>query len=266
MTIKYHVPTIAAALAASFVLSPAAYAATPDIPGPDTLAAGSPLHVDVSNFAGVPVPLSIPHANTCTLAAVIDDSTALTAGHCGQAGDTVYLAADGEAGEDGTTSYDVTKDRRIGEVRASQMGNDIDAAVVTLDPDLSDRGIDLSVSRTRPLSDLDRGDTVHKVGATTGVTTGQLESSLRSNAINTWSFATLPGNYLGNAVEVNGYDVSLCARPGDSGGPLFDEAGNVVGILSGGQASACHPDGTPEPAHAVTIVTDVRDALHLVGR
>jgi streptogrisin B len=89
------------------------------------------------------------------------------------------------------------------------------------------------------------GTTVYRRGSTTGTHSG------RVTALN----ATV--NYGGGDVVRGMIQTTVCAEPGDSGGPLYSNSGIAYGLTSGGSGN-CSSGGT-------TFFQPVTEALSAYG-
>ncbi|MFG2057657.1 trypsin-like serine protease [Micromonospora sp. NPDC048930] len=116
---------------------------------------------------------------------------------------------------------------------------------------------DVSIRGVMPYSAIQTGWVVCATGS--GYTPKSGEEYVDSGA----GAGYLPGTRCGEIYDktAGGIDVHICARPGDSGGPLFTESdGKALGILSGGDpgSGACtDPDERNHYAPVSTILARV---------
>jgi streptogrisin B len=89
------------------------------------------------------------------------------------------------------------------------------------------------------------GTTVYRRGSTTGIHSGQV------TALN----ATV--NYGSGDIVYGMIQTTVCAEPGDSGGPLYSNSGIAYGLTSGGSGD-CSSGGT-------TFFQPVTEALSAYG-
>ncbi|MEU1056388.1 S1 family peptidase [Streptomyces sp. NPDC005876] len=101
-------------------------------------------------------------------------------------------------------------------------------------------GVDITSAATPPV-----GTTVIRTGSTTGTRSG------RVTALN----ATV--NYGGGDIVSGLIQTTVCAEPGDSGGPLYSSSGIAYGLTSGGSGN-CTSGGT-------TFFQPVTEALSAYG-
>jgi streptogrisin D len=154
----------------------------------------------------------------------------LTAGHCG-------VAADGwQAGDDTATVDDAV------------FPGPGDFAVLTYDDADVDApsAVDLGDGRLFPISgaaQAEVGEQVFRMGSTTGLFDGQVTAL---NATVNYPEGTVTGLI----------QTTVCAEPGDSGGPMFTQEGEAVGLTSGGSGN-CTTGG-------VTFFQPVTTALEAV--
>ncbi|GAB18607.1 hypothetical protein GOEFS_059_00420 [Gordonia effusa NBRC 100432] len=150
----------------------------------------------------------------CTLGVVVSPSRAYTAGHCGDVGKAVYTA----------------KGKRIGTV-TSNLGNTrhLDIAVITLA-----RGTRAQVDAIDWSGRFVKGQRINKSGVTTGYTRGVITNP-RAVLRGSHGFTLAPPFLKLH----DGYSISATLRSaqGDSGGPIRNSSGRIVGILSGGSGS-----------------------------
>lgn len=112
------------------------------------------------------------------------------------------ISAHCSGGATGVGLIDARTSTPVGTV--TQTNPDVDIAVVTLTSTLNPD--DITVSETT-IDTPEIGDTLVKYGNTTGVTTGMITSVNDTTAV-----------------------TSLCMLPGDSGGPVYDDQGRVIGL------------------------------------
>jgi streptogrisin B len=149
----------------------------------------------------------------------------LTAGHCGDLADTWY-----------TNSSHTTL---IGPTIASSFPGD-DYALVRYD------NTSLSHPGGFAVADAFVGEQVTRDGSTTGVHTGTV------TALNvTVRYVGHPGGVVSGLIQT-----TVCAEPGDSGGPLYDGT-RALGLTSGGSGD-CTSGGT-------TFFQPVREAANAYG-
>lgn len=193
MRLKYVVPLLISAI--TVVVAPVA---TAQAVAPPAIRSGMEINVRDS----------IITVSGCTLGAVIAPHRALTAGHCGNVGQPVL---------DG-------KENRIGSIVANRIDQGVDIAVIALDPQLRAQvdAIDWSGS-------FHRGQPVTKQGVTTGFGSGTvIDPTPTMRDANGFDLAP---PFLINHVTVS-ISSTLVARPGDSGGPIREAGGRIVGIMS----------------------------------
>ncbi|MFW0792160.1 trypsin-like serine protease [Gordonia sp. CPCC 205333] len=160
-------------------------------------------------------------AAKCTLGVVISPSRAYTAGHCGDVGKAVYN----------------TKGKRIGRITAN-LGNTrhLDIAVITLA-----RGTSARVDAVDWSGRFAKGQPVTKFGVTTGRGRGVITNpKAKLRGAHGFSLAP-PFLKLQDTFSIS---ASLRAAPGDSGGPIRNSSGAVIGIMStsnGNSASTFAP-------------------------
>ncbi|MBY4572759.1 hypothetical protein ACN94_03970 [Gordonia paraffinivorans] len=149
-------------------------------------------------------------ASSCTLGAVVSETKALTAGHCGKVGQVVYDRGGAP----------------IGKITANEITRKLDIAVITLASHVATK---LDVVGWNAV--LEAGQPISKFGITTGHGTGQIIDS-RPELITSQGFSLAPPFFL----EQDTYSVktTLRSQSGDSGAGVRDADGRVVGILSSG--------------------------------
>lgn len=163
----------------------------------------------------------------CT-ATVIDDNHFLTAAHCGEPGKVVSMHIYEET-EDG---YGIRSKGRypVGEIVESLPGSDIAVARIYEDSVVIDAPSHIS---SVPV---DTGDLVSTNGATTGISYGRVTTLQDSQRI---------------------FVSEAYIRKGDSGGPVWNKQGDIVGVVSGIQKSG-HSYMTsviPHKEHIEELVT-----------
>lgn len=158
----------------------------------------------------------------------------LTAGHCGVAFDEWSDEANGEP---------------IATVDQALFPGDGDFALVTYDdettnaPSVIDVGND-QLFQINQAADAQVGEQVFRMGSTTGLHDGDV---VALDATVNYPEGTVTGLI----------QTTVCAEPGDSGGPLFTDNGDAVGLTSGGSGD-CTNGG-------VTFFQPVTTALEAVG-
>ena len=159
-------------------------------------------NVDIHSGMGISV-LSMgeykPTRTRCTLGPVIDDTRGLAARHCVHALPALITPADSSA--------------IIGIVTALPAA-DVDSALVKF----FDRDSRVTVDDLT-LAPLREGQIVNKTGDTSGTTYGPVTAARRT--------ATLD-----KTLNTPAYEAEMCVRHGDSGGPVRNEKGEVVGLVS----------------------------------
>ncbi|MEW2087141.1 S1 family peptidase [Streptomyces sp. NPDC005283] len=158
----------------------------------------------------------------------------LTAGHCGVA------AKQWSAQQNGAP---------IGTVQAATFPGDGDFALVTYDDPATDAPSEVNVGggqtvQIKQAADAAVGQQVLRMGSTTGLKDGQVTGL---NATVNYPEGTVTG-----LIQTN-----VCAEPGDSGGSLFTQDGNAIGLTSGGSGD-CTAGGE-------TFFQPVTTALAAVG-
>ncbi|GAA1458410.1 hypothetical protein GCM10009619_15520 [Williamsia maris] len=189
----YVMTTVAAAVVVVVTGSGNAAAATPQV------RSGIEIDIDDTVFTTA----------VCTLGAVITPSKAVTAGHCGEVGKSVY-------------------DRngvRIGSITANLLSRQADLAVISLA-----RGVHGRVDAVDYASRFDRGQPVSKNGATSGFTTGYVTDPAFRKRVARGFVLRPPFLEAHTTVTV---DSRLRSVSGDSGAGIRS-GGRIVGILSSG--------------------------------
>ncbi len=138
----------------------------------------------------------------------------LTAGHCGVAADEWSDEAGGEP---------------IGTVQDAVFPGAGDFALVTYDDPATDApsAVDIGDGQLVEIdraADAEVGQQVFRMGSTTGLFDGQVTGL---DATVNYPEGTVTGLI----------QTTVCAEPGDSGGPLFTEDGAAVGLTSGGSGN-----------------------------
>lgn len=188
--------------------------------------------------SGAKITLHHPNGkeSTCTLT-VINETRAITAGHCGQYGDLVYAHTKtneripiGTITQDSLVYYD------------HPLLGSLDTATIALNPNII--GNPTSINLTTP----QKGNPVTIHGQRTQGSQGRVTSTLELQQ------RTLPV-----------FKTDALVRGGDSGGPVYDKDGNLIGTvqysISNGESgitpikNICDSDPTlkcaTKPAHAL---------------
>ncbi|MFD9961892.1 S1 family peptidase [Amycolatopsis sp. NPDC058986] len=158
----------------------------------------------------------------------------LTAGHCAAAGQQWSLDRGGQP---------------VARVRRATFPGDGDFSLLTYDdattaaPSVVDIGGDQAV-RIRQAAAAKVNQQVFRMGSTTGLHDGQV------TALN--ATVNYPEGKVTGLIQT-----TVCAEPGDSGGPLFTRDGSAIGLTSGGGGN-CRTGG-------VTFFQPVTTALDAVG-
>ncbi|MDL9939038.1 hypothetical protein QSJ18_20035 [Gordonia sp. ABSL1-1] len=148
----------------------------------------------------------------CTLGAVISPVKAITAGHCGEVGRSVYD----------------NQGRKIGRISANRITKGLDIAVIRLVPRAR-----VAVDTINWRSGFFRGQVVTKRGVTTGFTRGVIsDPTPKRRTANGISFAP-PFLVRHATVSVR---ANLRSAAGDSGAGIRDANGAIIGILSSGSS------------------------------
>ncbi|WP_312035790.1 hypothetical protein [Gordonia paraffinivorans] len=147
---------------------------------------------------------------SCTLGAVVSQSKALIAGHCGKVGQPVY-------DKSGTT---------IGKITANQITRKLDIAVITLAPRAVVRQDVIAWD-----SSFWKGQKLSKSGITTGFGTGAVVEP--APTLRTSRGFTLAPPFL-NEHATYSVKTTLRSESGDTGAGVRDANGRIVGILSSG--------------------------------
>ena len=158
----------------------------------------------------------------------------LTAGHCGVAFDRWSDEQNGEP---------------IATVDQALFPGDGDFALVTYDDETTNAPsvVDVGNGQLFPINGAAEarvGEQVFRMGSTTGLFDGDV---VALNATVNYPEGTVTGLI----------QTTVCAEPGDSGGPLFTDDGSAVGLTSGGSGD-CQRGG-------VTFFQPVTAALEAVG-
>lgn len=161
----------------------------------------------------IEVDQSIVTSAVCTLGAVVSAKKAITAGHCGNVGQTVY------------TDRGVA----IGRITANRINRGLDIAVIRLA-----RNTRAQIDVVAWGSGFSKGEWLSKRGVTTGYTTGRVidpKPTVRS----AWGF-TFAAPFLLRHTTAS-IRAQIRSAEGDSGSGVRDSSGRVVGILSAGASS-----------------------------
>jgi streptogrisin D len=158
----------------------------------------------------------------------------LTAGHCGVAFDQWSDEQNGDP---------------IATVTTAVFPGDGDFALVTYDDETTNAPsvVDVGNGQLFPINDAAEaqvGERVFRMGSTTGLFDGDV---VALDATVNYPEGTVTGLI----------QTTVCAEPGDSGGPLFTDSGSAVGLTSGGSGD-CTNGG-------VTFFQPVTTALEAVG-
>ncbi|MFL6123713.1 S1 family peptidase [Actinophytocola sp.] len=158
----------------------------------------------------------------------------LTAGHCGVAFDEWSDEANGEP---------------IATVQQALFPGNGDFALVTYDDETTNAPSTVDVGNGQQFqitqaADAQVRERVFRMGSTTGLNDGSVTAL---NATVNYPEGTVTGLI----------QTTVCAEPGDSGGPLFTQDGNAIGLTSGGSGD-CTSGGT-------TFFQPVTTALEAVG-
>jgi streptogrisin D len=157
----------------------------------------------------------------------------LTAGHCGVAARQWSLSQNGQP---------------VATVQESTFPGAGDFSLLTYNDPQTDApsAVDTGGQNVeiRQAADAQVGQRVERMGSTTGLRDGQVT---RLNTTVNYPEGTVTGLI----------QTTVCAEPGDSGGPLFTQNGNAVGLTSGGSGD-CQQGG-------VTFFQPVTTALDAVG-
>ena len=170
------------------------------------------------------------YVKKCTLGAVLSRTKGVTASHCGFPGAKVYTT-------DGKVIGTMT-----GFIPGSDIGFfSINSSAVEAIP--SKLGIVPKV-----------GDPVSKKGSTTGVTNGTIKvrnsttvEGYRPSRATQWGLSHIEGlndsKFFNNRIAKSRLSLTdMCVRKGDSGAPVYDSAGRVVGIVSATNANSKDPN------------------------
>lgn len=237
MVIVVAVLVVACFLSIRSLLSLADDPAAANSPGTTTVRvngeAPAPGAGRVQEGAAISVPYRLTNGDeggrvVCTLGPILDEATAVTAGHCGSKGDMVYLASPSDSAP-------------IGEfVWAGPEADDV--AVLRF-------YAGTAVTAISTVSDdaLPAGIPVAKHGAATGRTAGPVISADRRQ----FSLTDHAGQTTGTGL---GIAIAMCSSGGDSGAPVYREGTqSVVGIvLAGGSDKAGRCYSYAAPATALT--------------
>jgi streptogrisin D len=158
----------------------------------------------------------------------------LTAGHCGVAFDAWSDEANGDS---------------IATVEDALFPGDGDFALVTYDDETTNAPSTVDIGNGQQFeinqaADAEVGEQVFRMGSTTGLHDGDV---VALDATVNYPEGTVTGLI----------QTTVCAEPGDSGGPLFTDSGDAVGLTSGGSGD-CTDGG-------VTFFQPVTTALEAVG-
>lgn len=158
----------------------------------------------------------------------------ITAGHCGVSARQWSTAQNG---------------RPVATVQESTFPGNGDFSLLTYNDENTQAPstVDIGGGRTvqvRQAAEAAVGQRVFRMGSTTGLHDGQVT---RLNATVNYPEGTVTGLI----------QTTVCAEPGDSGGPMFSQNGNAIGLTSGGSGD-CQQGG-------VTFFQPVTTALDAVG-
>ncbi len=200
------------------VLAPAALALSVGMAAP---AAAAPTASDTTIASGMEIrrPTTIITEAKCTLGAVVSNTRALTAGHCGKRGEAIYTV----------------KGDKIGTITTNLIGRHADIAVITLVP-----GQRVKVDKIDWGSNVSTGAAVSKFGATTGLSRGTVvnpkpvmikavECPVPGPLAIACAFA--PPSLLVNQSTLV-VETTFRSESGDSGAGVRLGGGPIVGIVS----------------------------------
>lgn len=177
--------------------------------GAGSAAAAGPVVFSGMRIETVDTPVTVA---TCTLGAVITPTRAVTAGHCGAVGKTVYTRSG----------------VRLGRITTNLIGRHVDIAVITLAPGVRGR-VDALDYTGRYV----RGQAVSKQGASSGFSASRITDPVLRNRTARGYVLRPPFLELQTTLTV---DTQLHSIAGDSGSGVRSH-GRVVGILSSNTAN-----------------------------
>lgn len=174
------------------------------------VAAAAPAPVTVRSGIEIDVDDSIVTTAVCTLGAVISPSKAVTAGHCGAAGQLVRNRGN----------------QVIGRITANLIRQRADLAVITLRPNV--RAV---VDPINWGARFTRGEALSKFGTVSGFTRGQVNDPRLITAV-AHGFSLRPPFVISQSTLT--INTTIHSTEGDSGAGIRDRSGGIVGILSSG--------------------------------
>lgn len=197
-------------------------------PQPDNAIAPQWIH------SGMPIRIVYPHQGqsekykqprVCSLGAVIDSHTALTAGHCVQHNDA-YVSVRSRTGDG---------DVIIGKIDYSRYDDNSDSARIVFNNTVHPNDVAVNAINSSPLH---WGEEVFKYGATSKTTRGQVTRHIISDTHTT-----------------------LCSMRGDSGSAVWNNHGEVVGIVSITHDSSENIDNYTCGDNSETIIIPIGDVI-----
>lgn len=190
---------------------------------------GDTIHITNSRSVGsITLPYDID--SRCSLGPVISDTVAYTASHCGSVG--TQVSQDGKV---------------IGVITGTAPGRDISRIELTPGQQV----------RPDTLGEVPAiGETVHYHGSTSGDISGVVDSDVQWTQVSGQGVLEdfgIPNPFHFGTPDFSGdnFGVRMDSISGDSGAAVYNESGQVVGVLSGGESL---PDGTH-----ITVVAPVGD-------